>query len=125
MYERRVREMAERLPGSLSALQRSLGKRLAEDHEAIKVVTADQQSAQRYARKLLHRLAQSLGFALMCERAAEAHSRGDDRFVLTAIRYHEEIERPAIGGEDPKVQRAALELIDDEGIIEGHRSVAG
>ncbi|HVZ19379.1 MAG TPA: acyl-CoA dehydrogenase family protein, partial [Terriglobales bacterium] len=114
LYERRVREIANRLPGSLSTLQRLLDKRLTEDHEAIKVVTADQQSAQRYARKLLHRLSQSLGFALMCGRSGDAHLQGDDRAVLTAIRYHEEIERPAIGGEDPKVQHMALELIDDE-----------
>ena len=96
-------------PNSLSSLRRNLEKRLNHDHESIKIVTADQSNAQRYARKLLHRLSQSLGFALMCERAAE-----DERFALTAIRYHEEIEPPAIGGEDPKVHYAALELIDDE-----------
>lgn len=109
LYERRVRAIAERLPNSLSSLRRSLEKRIIHDHESIKIVTADQSNAQRYARKLLHRLGQSLGFALMCERAAE-----DERFAPTAIRYHEEIEPPAIGGEDPKVHNAALELIDDE-----------
>jgi len=108
-YEQRLHDIANRLPGSMSALQRNLEQRLSGDRESIAVVTADQASAQRYARRLLHRLSQSLGFALMCERAAE-----DERFVLTAIRYHEEIERPAIGGEDPKVQHAALALIDDE-----------
>ena len=125
LYERRVREIADRLPGSLSILHRSLNERLNEDHEAIAVVTADQQSAQRYARKLLHRLSQSLGFAFMCERAGETHVQGDDRFVMTAIRYHEEIERPAIGGEDPKVQKATLDLIDDEqDTNQGHQSAA-
>ncbi|MGZ5176422.1 MAG: acyl-CoA dehydrogenase family protein [Burkholderiales bacterium] len=114
LYERRVREIANRLPGSLSVLQRSLNRRLSDDQEAIAVVTGDEQSSQRYARKLLHRLSQSLGFALMCERAGEAHVHGDDRFLLTAIRFHEEIEPPAIGGEDPKVQHAAPQLIDDE-----------
>lgn len=109
LYERRIDDIANRLPGSMSVLHRCLAKRLAEDHEAIVVVTADQANAERYARKLLHRLSQSLGFALMCEHAAE-----DERFALTAIRYHEEIEPPAIGGEDPKVHNAALELIDDE-----------
>ncbi len=109
LYERRVREIAERLPNSLAILRRSLEKRLRDDHESIKIVMADQTNAQRYARKLLHRLSQSLGFALMCERAAEG-----DRFALTAVRYHEDIEPSAIGGEDPKVHNAALELIDDE-----------
>jgi acyl-CoA dehydrogenase len=119
LYEKRVRAIAERLPNSLSSLKRSLEKRLNHDHESIKIVTADQSNAQRYARKLLHRLSQSLGFALMCERAAE-----DERFALTAIRYHEDIEPPAIGGEDPKVHNTALELIDDEGELEAQASGA-
>jgi acyl-CoA dehydrogenase len=109
LYQRRMQDIANALPPSLSSLQRALSKRMDEDREAIAVVTADLQTAQRYARKLLHRLSQSLGFALMCERAAE-----HERFALTAIRYHEEIERPAIGGEDPRVHHAALDLIDDE-----------
>jgi hypothetical protein len=45
----------------------------------------------------------------MCERTLE-----DERLALTASRYREEIEPPAIGSEDPKVRRAVLELIDDE-----------
>ena len=109
VYERRIREIGQRLRGSLSPLQRSLERRLNADRECIAIVTGDQQSSQRYARKLLHRLSQSLAFALMCERAAE-----DERFALAAIRYHEEIEPPAIADEDPKVRNAALELIDDE-----------
>ena len=113
LYERRIREIAARLPNSLSLLHRNLEARLAGDREAIAVVTADQASAQRYARKLLHRLSQSLGFALMCERAAEAEC-----FALTAIRFHEEIEPRAVGGEDPKVQQAALGLIDDEAALD-------
>jgi alkylation response protein AidB-like acyl-CoA dehydrogenase len=109
LYARRVREIADRLPDSSSSLRRRLEERLANDRKAISIVTADQQGAQRYARKLLHRLSQSLGFALMCERALE-----DERLALTASRYREEIEPPAIGSEDPKVRRAVLELIDDE-----------
>jgi len=109
LYQARLHRIANSLPASFASLQRALNQRIEDDREAIAVVTADPQSAQRYARKLLHRLSQSLGFALMCERAHE-----DERFALTATRYQEEIERPAIGGEDPKVQHAALELIDDE-----------
>jgi hypothetical protein len=34
--------------------------------------------------------------------------------MLTAIRYFEELEAPKLGGEDERVLRAALELVDDE-----------
>jgi len=119
LYERRMHGIANALPSSMSQLQRSLKKRISDDHEAIAVVTADQANARRYARRLLHRLSQSLGFALMCERAVEG-----ERLALTAIRYHEEIEPPAIGGEDPKVHHEALELIDDEAVSESQQSAA-
>jgi len=108
-YEKRTCEIANRLPDSLSTLKQKLETRLKADRAAIATVTADSQNSHRYARKLLHRLSQSLGFTLMCERAAEAEC-----FALTAIRYHEEIEPPALGAEDYKVQHAALELLSDE-----------
>ena len=113
-YEDRVRGILERMPESIEELRRRLEIRLSEDRVAIAVVMASPQSAQRYARKLLARLSQSLGFALMCEQAVEGAKRGNDRFLLTALRYHEEIENPAIGGEDARVRAAALTLIEDE-----------
>jgi alkylation response protein AidB-like acyl-CoA dehydrogenase len=108
MYGHRIREIAGHLPKSMSNLRHSLEKRISDDYEAMAIVVA-QSNGRRYARKLLHRLSQSLGLALMCERATES-----ERFELTAIRYHEEIEAPAIGGENPNVHRATMELIDDE-----------
>ena len=108
-YVARIESIANHVPASLSPLTEMLQRRLAVDRSAIATVTASHANSQRHARKLLHRLSQSLGFALMCERAADAEC-----FALTAGRYHEEIEPPAIGGEDPKLQDSVLQLIDDE-----------
>ena len=57
----------------------------------------DEQSAQRYARKLLHRLSQSLAFAFLCEAASDAQRRGNYVQAHSAWRYFEEIDPPAIG----------------------------
>ncbi len=113
-YERRVRGILDRLPTAMSPLRGALDSRLREDVAAIAFVTANEASSQRYARTLLRRLSHSLAFALMCETAAEACSNGDDRRMLTATRYYEELEEPRLGAADPRVQRAALELIEDE-----------
>ena len=45
--------------------------------EAMAITMRDEHSAQRYARKLLHRMSQSLAFALLCEAAGDAHARGN------------------------------------------------
>jgi alkylation response protein AidB-like acyl-CoA dehydrogenase len=113
-YERRVRSIIEKLPDAISSLRRALELRLQGDIDAIAFVTADKGHSVRYARMLLERLSKSLGFALMCEVAAEATSNGNDLPMLTAIRYFEELEAPKLGGEDERVLRAALELVDDE-----------
>lgn len=119
IYERRLEHTADALPHSMSQLRHKLVKRLYDDREAIAVVTSNPEKPQRYARKLLHRLSESLGFALMCERAAE-----DERFASTAIRFHEEIEPPSIGGEDQKARKAALELVHDEAPNQSHGASA-
>jgi alkylation response protein AidB-like acyl-CoA dehydrogenase len=113
-YESRIRLIMEAMPNALSGLRRGLALRLQEDLASIATVAADEASAQRYARKLLHRLSQSLAFALMCEVAGQSYPSGDKRRILTATRYYEEIELPEIGGEDEQVRRAALELLEDE-----------
>ena len=124
-YERRVRDIIGRMPDGLSPLRRALDTRLQDDVAAIAFVTASQSSSQRYARKLLERLSHSLAFAFMCEAAEQAHSVGNDRRMLTAIRYLEEIEEPQLGAEDVRVQRAASELLEDEQIPEASHSVPG
>jgi len=113
-YEQRIRGVLESLPSHLSGLRSALDGRLRGDLAAIATVTADQSSAQRYARKLLHRLSHSLAFAFMCDSAARAYIEGDHRQELTAIRYYEELEEPHLGAEDAHVRRAALDLLEDE-----------
>jgi acyl-CoA dehydrogenase len=110
-YEHRVRGIIAGLPEGLAQLRSGLMLRLKEDVAAISFVTADESRAQRYARKLLDRLSHSLAFALMCEVAGGAG--GDERRVLAAIRYFEELERPKLGAEDDRVRRATLELLED------------
>ena len=123
-YEARVRGVIDAMPDALSELRRGLASRLKEDMSAIATVTADESSAQRYARKLLHRLSQSLAFALVCEVAGQAYPTGDERRTLTAKRYYEELEFPKIGGEDEQVRRAALEVLEDECSSEPGRAEA-
>ncbi len=116
-YEECMRVILERMPESVGELRSFLQTRLDVDREAIAVVMASPESTQRFARKLLDRLAHSMAFALMCKRAGEGAEQGDDRYVLTALRYHEEMEGPAIGKESQRVQAAALGLIDDESLV--------
>lgn len=111
-YEKRVRGILESLPDSLTTLRPVLEARLAEDIAAISFVSHSQERAVRHARQLLHRLSESLAFALMCEAAMQAHSRGEKLPFLAACRYYEELEPPSIGGESEQVRKAALLLID-------------
>ena len=108
LYEARVRNILDRLPDRLSTLRPKLQSRLADDLANIARVTRDRDSASRYARQLLHRLSETLAFALMCEVAIDA----DNRALLCAIRYHEEIEPPQIGNENTEVHRVTLSLLD-------------
>jgi len=88
--------------------------RLQGDAEAMSVTTRDQQSEQRYARKLLHRMSESLAFALLCETAAAAHEQGNSLLAHSAWRFFEEIEPCAIGGENDAARKGVLELLEEE-----------
>jgi hypothetical protein len=110
-------EVLDWLPDSLAPL---LESRLSEDMALIATVTLDCETSTRYARKLLHRLSESLAFALMCEIAADANAHGDELPILSAVRYYEEIEPPKIGMENERVRKSAMALIDgaaEEGSI--------
>jgi alkylation response protein AidB-like acyl-CoA dehydrogenase len=109
LYETRVRGVIERLPAVLAA---KLEARLSGDLEAIRIATASQSSGERLARRLLHRLSQSLALALMCEQAGE-QQQGSPQ-LLTALRYFEEIEPPAFGSESKQALAAAMQIVDDE-----------
>jgi alkylation response protein AidB-like acyl-CoA dehydrogenase len=113
-YRKRVQGVIDRLPDSLSQLREALAFRLQGDAEAMSVTTRDQPSAQRYARKLLHRMSESLAFALLCETAAEAHEQGNSLLAHSAWRFFEEIEPRAIGGESEAARKGVLELLEEE-----------
>jgi acyl-CoA dehydrogenase len=108
-YEKRVRRVLEK---STAPLNKMLEARLSEDLVTIAFVVRDREASARYARKLLHRLSESLAFALVCEVAVEANAHGDQLPTFAAIRYYEEIEPPKIGTENEKVRQSTMALID-------------
>lgn len=110
-YEQRMSGILDRLPDAVCALRPMLSARLTEDLNTIRFVMSGKQFAMRYARKLLHRLSQSLAFGLLCELASQ--TAADGRLLLTSLRYFEEIEPPKIGSENRSVSDATLELLDD------------
>ena len=93
-YQARVRGIVEKLPEALIRLRMALDARLQADTAAVTVTLRDEKSAQHHARKLLHRLSQTLASALMCEAASTAQDRGDPSPAHSAWRYFEEIEPP-------------------------------
>ena len=64
----------------------------------------------------MHRLSQSLAFALLCEAASDAQRSGNPVQAHSAWRYFEEIEPPAFGMEDDNARRAVLELLTAEAL---------
>ena len=121
-YESRVREICEQLPAALDSLRRGLQSRIEADRETMAITLRDEQSSQRYARKLLHRLSQTLAFALLCEAAAAAHLRGDPLPASSATRYLEEIEPSGFAVEDEGARRNVLESLREESLANAKRS---
>jgi hypothetical protein len=115
-----MQAIQEKLPDAQSELSEAMQARLNRDREAVAVAMRDEQSAQRYARKLLHRLSQSLAFALLCEAASDAQASGNPLLGHSAWRYFEEIEPPAFGMEDDNARRGVLELLRDEAVQSAH-----
>jgi hypothetical protein len=106
MYDRRMRDIISGIPNELSRLVKH---RLDDDLAAVAIATRDKASSIRYARKLLHRLSESLAFGLVSEAAASSE---DPLHSLGAIRYFEEIEPPKIGEGNQQVANAQLQLIE-------------
>ena len=115
-YQSRMHAIQEKLPVAHDKLREAMQARLNRDREAVAIAMRDEQSAQRYARKLLHRLSQSLAFALLCETASDAQRSGNPVPAHSAWRYFEEIEPPAFGMEDDNARRGVLELLKDEAL---------
>lgn len=111
-WEIRIRTILGRLSDTHSDLHKLLSPRFSDDVRAVDFTLSTAPNRERYARKLLHRLSQSLAFALMCEAASES-SAGDLRRTLSAIRYYEEIESTQPGAENQQVHEAALQLLGD------------
>src|SRR5271165_6070962 len=112
-YRERVQGLLDRLPDGMGDLRRALERRLQADGDAMAIAIRDEQGGQRYARKLLHRMSQSLAFALLCEEAGEAHSQGNSLPAHSAWRFYEEIEPPAFGSENEAARRGVLELLEE------------
>jgi acyl-CoA dehydrogenase len=113
LYQTRLHDITEAIPQALPRLRNALRSRLQADGEAVAVTLRDDPGAQRFARKLLHRLSQSLALALLCETAGEAHKQGNPQPACSAWRYFEEIEPPSFGVEDSTARASVLELLED------------
>ncbi len=114
-YQTRIAGIVGKLPASTDDLRLSLQSRLAADMEAAKTTLRDQSSSQRYARRLLHRMSQTLAFALLCEAAGEDLARGDQAQAHSARLYFEDLEPPAIGSENDASRQVVLELLNQAG----------
>ena len=113
-YRSRVQEICDQLPSALAHLQQALQSRIESDGEAIATTLHDDQSTQRYARKLLHRLSQTLAFALLCEAATAAHHAGDPLATYSAVRYFEDIQPSGFATEDEVARQHLWELLQQE-----------
>jgi len=109
-YQTRLQDICGKLPDGFGKLRDALQARMRGDAGAVAITLHDEPSAQRHARKLLHRLSQSLAFALLCEAAGQ----GDPLRAQSAWRYFETIEPPEFGAEDENARRGVLELLEEE-----------
>jgi hypothetical protein len=113
LFEQQIRARIAKAP---SVLAEMLERRLKEDLSYMEAAIRDRDSSARYARKLLHRLSETLAFALLCEEAG-----GTDReriALLAAEGYFEELHAPEIGRENEEIRKAALEIIEDAKEVE-------
>jgi alkylation response protein AidB-like acyl-CoA dehydrogenase len=115
-FQVRIHGIAKKLPEQLNRLRTALEKRLRGDFHAVRITLRDERSAQRHARKLLHRLSETLAFALLCEAAQELHLNGDLSQSHSAWRYLEQIEPPRFGAENQAAREAVLQVLAEEEI---------
>src|ERR1017187_5378994 len=93
LYRTRIQGILDRIPDGLENLRHALAQRLQGDSDAMTITLRDEQSAHLLARKLLHRMSQSLAFALLCEMAGDADRQGNSLPGHSAWRFHEDIDR--------------------------------
>jgi acyl-CoA dehydrogenase len=113
-YRMRIQGILDRLPDGMGELSAALASRLRADSDAMAITMLDQQNAQRFARKLLHRMSQSLALALLCEMAGDAHRQGNFLPAHSAWRFYEDIEPPALGTENEAARRGVMEVLTEE-----------
>src|ERR1022692_2590898 len=107
-YQSRMQAILDRLPDALGNLHEALEQRLQVDSDAVAITMRDEASAQLFARKLLHRMSQTLAFALLCEMASDAHRLGNSLPAHSAWRFYEDIEPPAFGAENEAARRGVM-----------------
>ena len=115
-YRARMQKILDRLPDSQEKLRDALASRLSGDSDALAVTMRDEPSARRFARKLLHRMSQSFGFALLCEMAGNAYQRGNSLPAHSAWRFYEDIEPHGFGNENEAARQGVLELLEEEAL---------
>jgi len=113
-YRDRLLGILDALPPELSDLRKALDSRMQGDTEAHSVTLRQPQSSQRFARKLLHRMSQTLAFALLCEMAGESHRQGNPLPACSARRFFEDVEPHAFGSENDGALRGVLELLSGD-----------
>jgi acyl-CoA dehydrogenase len=113
-YRTRIQGILDRLPDGMGELSAALALRLHADSDSMAITIRDQQNAQRFARKLLHRMSQSLALALLCEMAGDAHRQGNFLPAHSAWRFYEDIEPPALGTENEAARRGVMEILTEE-----------
>ena len=113
-YRAHVQGILRKLPEALNRLRMALESRFAEDERAMKITMQDEPSQQRHARKLLHRLSQSLAFALLCQAANEVQKNGDLSPTHSAWRYLELIEPREFGAENAAARHGMLQVLSKE-----------
>jgi len=115
-YHARMQGILDALPEGFGHLRKALQARFQADREALAVTMRDEKSGQRHARKLLHRMSQSLAFGLLCEAAHDAHRQGNSLPAQSAWLFYEDIEPPAVGAENEAARRGVLGLLEEESI---------
>ena len=115
-YRARIQGILDRLPDGMGNLHEALERRLQVDCDAMAITMRNEQSAQRLARKLLHRMSQTLAFALLCEMAGDAQRQGNSLPAHSAWRFYEDIEPPTFGAESAAARRGVMELLEEESL---------
>ena len=113
-YRDRVQGILDHSPPALGNLSEALDRRLRADGDAVSATLRDENTMQRHARKLLHRMSETLAFALLCEVAGDGHLQGNPIPAASAWRFYEGIEPVEFAKENEAARRGVLDLLAEE-----------